>query len=750
MTQVEAEAAAIEARAHVGRAPAPWLFAVAVFTSAALVFIVQPMLARMILPRLGGSSMVWNTSLAFFQGALLLGYAYAHMLQRIPSLRRQMIVHFCVLVLAALTLPLRISGLLGDPAVDQPGLWLVGVLAVSVGAPFAALSATAPLIQAWFARLHGGGPNPRDPYVLYAASNLGSLLALLAYPLVVEPFTRLGTQSLGWTVGYGLFALVIVALIALAWRARDQVPAVAAQDAPEEERAAIITWRDRFEWMLIAAAPSSLLLGVTGHISSDIASAPFLWVAPLALYLLTFIIAFASPKGPFVRWALILQAVFVPDALLLYAVPGAPVVLQLPLHLLAFFFTALVCAYALAWRRPPKAQLTEFYMWMSLGGVLGGSFNAFIAPVLFSGVWEYPIVLILAALARPTARIKMSVQEKVWCVAGVLCGLALLIPLDVPREVRAGVMLAPALFAVLLRHRTVALTVVIAVMAFGAYVPLVTRGETESRRSFFGVVQIKQHQVAGIGPVRVMVHGSTIHGAQALDPARRCTPMTYYSPRTPMGEVFTTEGARRPGMSVGVVGLGTGSVAAFSRPGDRMTFFEIDPLIARLAFEPQRFTFVADCAKGPVDLVLGDARVRLEGLPDRVFDLLMIDAFSSDTIPTHLMTAEAVRLYFRLIKPGGVVMLHLSNRNVELGGPAEAAVRQAGGYVLQQRYWSDSPNPYQESSSHVLVAARTAEDLAPYAKSGKWNYAPAQAAAWTDDYVNLAGAIWARLSQQPL
>lgn len=719
------------------KGPGRWLFAVAVFVSASLVFVVQPLLAKLVLPRLGGSAMVWNTSLVFFQAALLAGYFYADLLQRVASLRRQMTIHLVVLAVAALALPLRISILLGDPWVSAPALWLVFSMALSIGAPFAALSATAPLIQAWYGRIKGSGANP---YALYAASNLGSLLALLAYPLFIEPFARLGSQTVGWSLGYGVFALITTALVMLAWRARDHAAAAV-------EPAAATTWRQRLIWMALSAAPSSLLLGVTGHISADIASAPFLWVAPLALYLITFIIAFETRAAGFEQWAAFFRVVLAPEALLLFAIPGAHSLLQLPVHLLAFFFTAQVCAFALARRRPPAARLTEFYLWLSVGGVLGGAFTALLAPLIFNGVWEYPIVLILACLAGPVmVRRRMTPFEWVWLGLSLACATVLLSPIDLSPPMRAVLMLIPAVSALLLRNQTVALVIVLSALAVASYAPKILRGDTTAHRSYFGVVQIRTATSAEMGPVRIMVHGSTIHGTQALSPALRCRPTSYYTPNTPIGQVFATEQARVAGLNIGAVGLGAGTVAAFVRPADRMTFFEIDPLVVDLATDTSKFTYVNGCAKGPVAMVLGDARLQIEKAPDATYDLLLIDAFSSDSVPTHLMTVEAMRTYLRVLKPGGVVALHLSNRNLALIEPAAAAVRTAGGVSLAQLFYSANQDTYAESSSHVLIAARDPAALAAYQASDKWTVAD-PGRAWTDDYTNIVGAIVERMRQ---
>jgi SAM-dependent methyltransferase len=698
-----------------GAKPVPaWLFALAVFASAGLVFLVEPMIARMVLPRLGGSSAVWNTSLAFFQGALLAGYGYAHGLQRIRSLKGQMAAHLAVLVLAALVLPLRISNLMGAPSVDEPAFWLLGVLAVSIGPPFAALSATAPLLQAWFARLNTG---ERDPYVLYAASNLGSLLALLAYPALVEPLFPLRRQALGWSLGYGLF-VVLIAGLALAAR---KAPAAEHPAPPALRR---VTWPQRLVWIALAAATSSLLLGVTAHITQDVASAPFLWVIPLALYLLSFVIAFQArpviPPGV----ALWLQALFVPVAAALYAMLALAWSWQLIANLGAFFFTALVCHQALSARRPEPASLTDFYLSMALGGVIGGAFNAFVAPTIFNAVWEYPIVLGLACLARPWGRGRLDHWATGALVAVAVTLGFLLWPKVTELKTIILLLTVAGAGAFLLRRRGMIYAVLVLAIGLTSYQQLF-KGKREAYRSFFGEIQLVRVAAPVFGVVKIMVHGSTLHGAQPQSPSQKCIATTYYGPGTPIAQAIRTTQSRLPGMTMGAVGLGSGTVATFTRPTDRLQFFEIDPLVARIALDPSKLSFVKGCAKGQVGVTLGDARLSLEKVADKTYDLLLIDAFSSDSVPTHLLTVEAIRTYLRVIKPDGVVVLHLSNRNLELEGPAAAAVRAAGGAPLVQDYYSDAPSPY--------VA------------QGAWAPPTLHARAWTDDYVNVFGALLKRL-----
>ncbi|MGZ3313211.1 MAG: spermidine synthase [Caulobacteraceae bacterium] len=727
-------------REAIGAAAAPAaLYALAVFASAGLVFLVEPMVARMVLPRLGGSSAVWNTSLAFFQAALLAGYAYAHGLQRLRSLKAQMAAHIAVLALAALTLPLRISEVFGPPSIDQPAFWLLGVLLVSVGPAFAVLSATAPLLQAWYARLAPAASGGSDPYHLYAASNLGSLLALVAYPVLVEPLMRLKLQAAAWSLGYGAFILVVLVLAALSRRAR-------AHDLPPLTDAPPVAWKERVVWIGLSAATSSLLLGVTAHITQDVASAPFLWVIPLALYLLSFVIAFQARPLIAPGVALWLQAALAPVAAALYSLLQAPWLYQLAANLGAFFFTALVCHHALAHRRPAPARLTDYYLSLSLGGVIGGAFNAFLAPVIFNAVWEYPIVLGLACLARPWGRGRLDYWGIGALASAALTIGALLLPQLTSMSAIIVLLAVAGGMAFLLRGRGLIYAAVILALGVASYEQLF-KGKRQSYRSFFGEVQLVRVPAPVFGVVKIMVHGSTLHGAQAERPDQRCIPTTYYGPGTPIATTIRTVQSLHPAMHMGAVGLGTGTVAAFTRPTDSLQFFEIDPLIVRIAFDPAQFSFVKGCAKGRVSVTLGDARQSLEKVPDHAFDLLLVDAFSSDSVPTHLLTAEAMRTYLRVIKPDGVVLLHLSNRNLELEGPAAASVRLAGGAPMVQDYFSPAPSPYVESGAQAILAARDRKALGPFIARSDWKPTTIVARAWTDDYVNVFGALVARIER---
>jgi SAM-dependent methyltransferase len=758
----------------------PAIYVLAVFASASLVFLVEPMVAKLLLPLMGGSAAVWNTSLAFFQVALLVGYLYAHLLQRLPSLRRQTGLHIVVLLAAGLILPLKVSGLMGEPSSDHPVFWLLGVLTLSIGAPFAALSATAPLLQAWRARTQEEGAG--EPYALYAASNLGSLLALLAYPLLVEPLATLQAQRLGWSLGYGLFILLMAAMAWHVWRAgqgapapADEGPPMTAEPLPPASLAThpTVTWKDRFAWLFLAAVPSSLMLGVTAHLATDVASAPFLWVVPLALYLITFIIAFQARPLISRDNVLLFQGAAVAAVafnLPFHATTVFLLLIQLGIHLAGFFLTALVCHQALVARRPAAGHLTEFYLWMSLGGVVGGAFNAFLAPVIFSTVLEYPLVLVLSCLARPWG--EGTVKRWQWgvfaggLVASILAVIAFhllagKVDLDIAHAVEKLFLSAAVVAVFLVRPRAWLVMGSVAVLTLAADAVGDKAQVLHHWRSFFGVLREGHYDDAAFGgEMRTLAHGTTLHGAQAVDPRWRCRPLVYYAPETPIGQVFIRQRQVHPAIVVGAVGLGTGSVAAYTRRDDQLTFFEIDPLVVKVSTNPANFSYTTTCAGGHIGYVIGDARLTLAKQPAGKFDILLIDAFSSDSVPAHLLTVEALRGYLTHLKPDGVLVLHLSNRNLDLRSPAMAAAYAAGGHALLQRHPGLPPCYYGakypacapdkwESAEDALLVTRSDAALASWRADPRWTAIdPHKVRPWTDDYTNLFGAMVGRIQER--
>jgi SAM-dependent methyltransferase len=736
----------------------PALFAIAIFTSASLVFVVQPMVTKLVLPMLGGSPSVWNTSMVFFQAALLAGYGYAHAIQRIGSIKVQVGVHLALLLAAALFLPLHINGWLGDPDPAAPIGWLLATLALSVGGPFAILSATAPLLQAWYARVRAGHADGKNPYVLYAASNLGSFLALLSYPILIEPLTTLSGQRWGWSGGYLTFLLMIVLLAIVVWRRRADL----AVEPAALETSPPMSWREKGILVLLAAAPSSLMLGVTAHLSTDVASAPFLWVIPLALYLLTFVIAFQNKPWIPLPITLVIQGAIGAVCVLIVAFRSANWAMAFGVHLVAFFFAALMCHQLLAARRPAPDRLTEFYLLMSLGGVVGGAFTALLAPTLFNMVWEYPLVLVLVGLARPWGRRTPGRNEIIALIVAALVALSpivLSIWLNGNDEARGGfyaifpggigqvamLMLIPAaICAFMVRDRALVFTAILVMITLSAQ--WVARGYdwSYSERSFFGVMRVANVPDPGMGgDVHVLMHGTTLHGAQARNDLNECAPTLYYNTATPIGQsalMVQSRGAAR----IGVVGQGSGAMAAYKRTQDTMTFFEIDPMVDRLSRDPAWFTFISKCAEGPIDTVLGDARLTLAKQAPGTYDLLIIDAFSSDAVPTHLLTQEAIAGYLRLVKPNGVVLLHLSNRNLDITLPAVAAAQALGKANLHQIYYESSGTPEMaEASTEALILSPTPQGLADFTADGRWK-TPMQTSVrpWSDDYVNLFGSLW--------
>ena len=732
------------------------LFAVAIFTSAALVFAVQPMVTKLVLPMLGGSPSVWNTAMVFFQAALLAGYGYAHALQRVRSIRAQVLIHLGLLVAAALFLPLSISGALGDPDPAAPIAWLLATLALSVGAPFAVLSATAPLLQAWYARVRAGHEDGRNPYVLYAASNLGSFLSLLSYPILIEPLSTLSGQRIGWSLGYGLFVLMVVGLALTVWRRR---VADRSEIAPLV-RTPAIPWTRKGVLVLLAAAPSSLMLGVTAYLSTDVASAPFLWVLPLALYLLTFVIAFQTRPPIPLPVTMVIAGGLAAVTVALLAFRTGEWALIFGLHLVTFFFVTLMCHQVLAEKRPAPDRLTEFYLLMSFGGVVGGAFTALLAPVIFPTIWEYPLVLVLAGLARRWGFDEVQKREVLLFFGGLALAAVPPLMLEVIRfnpEVGAlfpsgqtmilsaqYALCIAALFAFLVRDRAIFYTLILAAIAVSSH--HMARGYNWSltERSFFGVMRVATTQDPRLGgDVRVLMHGTTLHGAQPVSPAFACSPTLYYAPQTPIGQATSVIQARTPTANIGVVGQGSGAMAGFKRAGDTLTFFEIDPMVDRMSRDRQWFSFISDCADGPVRTVLGDARLTLEDEPAGSYDLLLIDAFSSDAVPTHLLTQEAIAGYLRLVKPDGVVVLHLSNRNLDITRPAVAAAWALEVPDLHQIY-IESPDgaDMAEASTEALILSPTEAGLAEFRADPRWRRVdPGEVRPWTDDYVNLFGSL---------
>jgi uncharacterized membrane protein YhaH (DUF805 family) len=717
------------------------MFALALFTSAALLFWVQPLVAKMLLPALGGAPSVWNTCMVFFQALLLAGYAYALLISQIFSLRNQALIHVLLLLAAALVLPFALSDrVLASLQMQQsPIIWLLSTLLVTVGPPFLLLSATAPLLQKWFSQTTH--KSARDPYFLYAVSNAGSMLALLAFPFLLEPAFAVRTQSVIWTTGYaGLAVLIVGCSILLKRREGVTTSAGVRDDAVETVRA-----RKRLEWTLLALVPSSLMLGVTTYIALDVASVPLIWIIPLALYLSTFILAFARKQiiKPSIA-SILLPVTVVCLGVFRVLNPPVSVWVMIGLHLLVFFFAALVCHQRLAQTRPHLNKLAEYYLWIAVGGVLGGAFNALLAPLIFPLPFEYPMAIVLACLMRPpTNEEKTTGKWFLFVFPSIMFLVTLALSWFVPRmglsikyQATIALLVPLGLCFVFSMQRPIAFGLGLAALMLGALPHLNTTDETlASERNFFGVWRVIANSKIGF---RRLEHGTTLHGVQLNDEPRQCEATSYYHKDGPIGQVFDTYNAKSTNLPVAVTGLGSGTLGTYSLQGQQWDFYDIDPAIIRIASDPRLFTFLSKCTRGSYRVILGDARLKLREAPQGHYGVIVMDAFSSDSVPTHLLTSEALELYLTKLVADGVLAFHISNRylNLEplLGGLARHAELSA---FIRRDAGGNIPGKY---SSTWVVMARNDSALGEIARDTRWAKLQGNI-VWTDDFSNILGVL---------
>ena len=737
------------------------VYTAAIFVSALLLFSVQPLFTKMVLPRLGGSPAVWSVAMVFFQTLLLAGYGYAHYLIQIRNRIIAVAVHLVLLVIALSLLPLSIASGWGEPPASGYAFWLLGLFTVSIGLPFFALAANNPLLQAWFFRT--GHPSGPDPYFLYASSNVGSFLALLSYPVLLEPMFTLHTQNLIWTGGYGLLIVLIAACALLLLGSPASV--VVAVDAPAEHSMAPPPWLLRARWIFLASVPSGLLIAVTAHISTDVAAAPLLWVLPLSLYLLTWVLVFQSrPLLPH-KWILRLQPLAIAGVIVLLAIGGEQnLLLTLGGHQLCFFIIAMACHGELARTRPAAKYLTGFYVALSFGGMLGGLFAGLLAPFAFSWVAEYPILLALAALCRPPVGREHLSRWSAWywpllalialsLIAPSYFGGKLMVWLDQYRVWMIGTVgVLSALLALGLdaaRWKIFA-TIVVALVLIRIYPA--DQGRVDTVRSFFGVHKIL---VTPHGQYHVLMHGTTIHGAQKFQNddgspiSGRPEPITYYHESGGIGQAVTAIRTRNAGpLRVAVIGLGAGTLACASEPGESWKFFEIDQTMVDTARDPKYFSYIQNC-EPDLKPVIGDARLTFAREPDGAYDLIIVDAYSSDAIPIHLATEQAMAIYKNKLAPRGAVVMHVSNRHLELAGVV-VGIANANGLTS----WAFNEDSNRDSeyifATEVVVSARGEEDVGALASSGQWTLTNAdeKQRIWTDDYSNVLGAVLRRLRRK--
>ncbi len=708
------------------------LFGSTAFVGAGLLFVVQPLVAKLILPSYGGSATVWSTSSLFFQVLLLAAYGYAHLSTSRLGSAWQPRAHLVVLLLPLVALPLAIPTDAAPPADASPVLWLLRTLVLVIGLPFAVVATTGPLLQRWYS--WGDHRRSDDPYFLFAASNLGSFGGLLAYPLLIEPHLTLASQRAWWSGGFFVF-IVLTATCALSVRGRTG-PARAAVRAPVTARPGR---RQVLTWTALAFLPSSLMLGVTSHISTDVAAIPLLWVVPLAIYLATFVLAFGRtsrvPPRRVTQWAVAAAFAIAVTSIGL----NVAVALTIAANLLMLALVAYASHARLAAERPATEHLTRFYLVVATGGALGGLLNGLVAPMVFDRVLEFSIALVVVPLllvgiepgARP-GRIGRLPSKRVL----VLAPLVLLVPV-VMRTVIWKVPPSAGLLFVLLvlgvasgwwmarlpRVMAVAVVVFFVLAAAGD-----NQGVIERSRTFFGSYTVMQE-----GQQHELVHGTTTHGTQFRDAGRRGIPTTYYSRSGPLGDVFDGPVRR----DVAVVGLGAGTVAAYGRPGQRMTFFEIDPEIIRIARDPALFSYIED-SPATIRTVAGDGRLGVAGAARGSFDTILLDAFSSDSIPVHLLTEEAMRTYVDRLAPGGLLVVHISNRMFELQPVLASAADRLG---LSAAVGRGQAGPDGAAASVWVALSRDDSEIARLRSRPDWSPLGSREVRWTDDYSSILSVL---------
>ncbi len=670
------------------------LYAITIFTSAFLLFLVQPVVAKQILPWFGGSAAVWTTCLVFFQTALLAGYAYSDFLVRRLRTRRQVIVHITLLAASLALLPI-IPSVSWKPVGDEMPSWrILGLLTATIGLPYFLLATTSPLVQAWFARTHEG----RSPYRLFALSNLASMLALIAYPLVLEPTTATRSQAYGWSAVYAGFAVLCSVL---AWRSLGHRPRTdghashTASVSPGPEHRAATSWRVQAIWCALAAVGSVLLLGVSNHITQNIAAVPLLWVLPLSIYLMTFILTFDSPR--WYRRPLFLALAAAALGIMGWTLGDTRLTHELHLQLGVFcvglFLACMFCHGELVRLKPAVGSLTRFYLMISVGGAVGAVLVGIAAPVSLHGSFELPLGLIACALL---------LLIRVWRDEWVFRGLA-----------------------------AAALVVTVGAMIYNVH--RFYDNAIVATRNFYGVLRVLETGTSNTTAHRSLMHGTILHGTQYLAPDLRRQPTTYYTASSGIGLLLESIHPRLEPLKVGVIGLGTGTLAAWGSKGDVYRLYDINPAVAEVARDD--FTYLRD-SEATIQIVLGDARLNLEREPPQGFDVLAIDAFSSDAIPVHLITSEALGVYLRHMRADGVIAFHVTNRFLNLLPVVEALAHERNLHAVH--VLDDAEQGFASKSDWVLLARDASLLQRPILKEAAKPIEPRRDwRVWTDDFNNL-------------
>jgi hypothetical protein len=739
------------------------VFTVSIFTGAFLLFLVEPMVAKMVLPTVGGTPAVWTTSVLFFQTVLLAAYGYSHWLAVRLTWRVQAAVHGLALLLPLVVLPIHLIPGWNPPSNGSPVLYLILLLSAMTGLPFFVVATTSPLVQHLFSRTDH--PDAADPYFLYRASNLGSAVALISYPALIEPHLGLRAQSQIWSVAYISFVLLVVLCLALVMWTRGQSAARPTALPTVSTRTTPLTWRRRIRWVMLAAVPSTWMLAVTSYFTTVIRPMPLLWIIPLVLYLFSFAIVFARRPPIPRRWLNRIFPFYALPVLGMVLLGGSgPFFALAALHFGAFFLAALLCHGELAADRPAAGNLTEFYWWIAVGGATGGLVTAVIAPVVFNDFYEYPIAIAAAALLRPALAApagRRSVLADYALPAAVAAGLLAVVGIAAVTGVTARldrvtvtnaasgsdllrvliVFAIPAVVSAAFSWRPVRFGLTLTAMGLLSLLPLGSQNVLFQQRDFFGVHKVVT-DVAG--DRHELIDGGVIHGIQLTDPAVRDIPSSYYSPSGPVGDFFKAESAADAAWSVAVIGLGAGSVGCYAQPGQTWSYYEIDPTVVDIARNPSMFTFLRDCTPRAT-VTLGDGRLTLAKVPDHSYDLIVVDAFGGDAIPVHLLTREAIELYLAKLRPGGALLFNISNKYVDIGSvlAGEAGALDLLSYVRTDLDVTPEQAVLGKVQSAWLVMSRDDASLGGLPRMPGWESqaASAQSPVWTDDFSDLLAVM---------
>ena len=736
------------------------IFTATIFLSATLLFSVQPMFTKLILPLLGGASNVWNTAMVFFQAMLLGGYIYAHLVSKHLPVKAQIAVHGCVTAAGFIFLPLAVPADIVLPESGMPTFWLLGLFGITVGLPFFALSANAPLLQRWFSLTDHSDAD--DPYFLYSASNAASLIILCAYPFIIEPNTRLGGQTFTWAVGY-MFLLGMLLLTAF-FLTRRLAPVQ--QGKAHKPKSIGAGWKQKVFWIFLAFLPSSLMLGVTSYMTNNIASTPFLWIMPLALYLLTFVIVFANRSivtanglSRLFPWVVMIGFILLAPNLT-FNLGGVslstalPAIIKIPLLLMVYFLISLYCHAILVEARPDASGLTEFYILMSVGGVLGGIFNALIAPVIFNAIYEFLLVLTLVLFLRPTG-VEMPKSGpnalRLFIIGAFAAVFNIVILLAAGSKLAIVVFVTVAILAVSSMRfdfgRFAKMGMVASLVLVAMIFDIFGSNKLYSDRSFYSLLSVKVED-SEHGKIHKFVHGNTFHNYQLRDPKLQHIPTSYYIEG---GSIHTSVEAIRQNLGgnldVAVVGLGAGAMVCYELPGDNWVYFEIDPAVVDLARNTQYFNYIETCAPN-ADVRIGDARQKLNDVPEDSLDMIVVDAFSSNSIPAHLVTREALELYRSRMNENGVVFFHTSNQMLDVTSVVARLAEDAG---LAARYidiGEFADNPYAAHGSLGTGILMGPDSIIKAVTGGdnrfqNWE-SSSHVKVWTDDYSSVLGALLAQ------